>query len=70
MVETRCDICCKLLLPTSDGRMPDSMNTHFKSVRMTFLCYGEGIQFDLCPRCLRRMKRYLKKHGAELDKEE
>lgn len=67
-VETRCDICGKLLLPTEDGKMPDSMKTHFESVRMYVLWSEEAKPFDLCPRCLRRMKRYLKKHGSEFDK--
>ena len=68
MVETRCDICHKLLAATDNG-IP-SLKTMLESVRMTLLCDGEGINFHLCPRCLRRMKRYLKKHGDELDKED
>lgn len=66
--ETRCDICGTLLLPTLDGRMPWSMKTHFESVRMIVLVDEKETPFDLCPRCLRRMKRYLKKHGSEFDK--
>ena len=68
MTEIRCDICGKLLIPTLDGRMPDSMKTHFESVKVTYLIDDKEMAFDLCPRCLRRMKRYLKKHGSEFDK--
>lgn len=68
-VETRCDICGKLLLPAADGNMPGSMKTHFESVKMFVLWDESAKPFDLCPRCLRRMKRYLKKHGSEFDKE-
>lgn len=67
--ETRCDICGKLLLPTEDGRLPGSFKTHSESVRMIFLWDEKEKAFDLCPRCLRRMKRYLKKHGSALDTE-
>jgi ribosomal protein L28 len=66
-VETRCDICGKLL-PTADGKTPDSLKTNFESVRMYVLWNDKAKPFDLCPRCLRRMKRYLKKHGSEFDK--
>ena len=67
---TRCDICGTLLLPTDDGRMPWSMKTHFESIRIVFLFNNRSKKYDLCPRCERRMKRYLKKHGSEFDKED
>lgn len=55
-----CDICGKLLVPTNDA-MPDSPKTHFESVKMTYIYDGKDANFDICPRCLKRMKRYL--HG-------
>lgn len=68
ITETRCDICGRLLLPTLDGRIPFDMKTHYESVKITFLIDGKEKPFDLCPRCLRHMKRYLKKYGSEFDK--
>ena len=53
-----CDICGQLLLPTHD-KMPWSPKVHFESVKMTYVCDGKEANFDLCPRCLERMKRYL-----------
>lgn len=69
ITEVRCDICGKLLLPTNDGRMPDSFKTHFESVKLCYLWDGKVKNFDLCPRCFIRMKRYLKRHGNLLDVE-
>lgn len=69
ITETRCDICGKLLIPTLDGKRPDSLKTHLDSVRVIWLWDEKEKSFDLCPRCERRMKRYLRKHGNEFDKE-
>lgn len=67
VTRTTCDICGTLLLPTEDD-MPWSMATSFNSVRVHFLCDDKAAKWDICPRCQRRMFRYLKKHGSEFDK--
>lgn len=68
VTRTTCDICGKLLLPTSKDEMPWDLKTHFESVKITYEYNGKETPWDVCPRCLRRMKRYLKKHGSEFDK--
>ena len=65
---TVCDICGTLLLP-SCKEMPWSMETYFESVNVTYVRNGESAGWDLCPRCVKRMKRYLKKHGSKMDGE-
>lgn len=67
--ETRvtCDICGTLLLPTESGDMPWSPETHFDSVRIVYQYNEKDAGWDLCPRCVKRMKKYLRKHGGEMD---
>lgn len=67
MERVTCDICGKLLLPNG-AEMPDSLKTTFKSVRIVYL-YDEkrGPKWDLCPRCQKRMLRYLQKEGWKMD---
>ena len=67
MKRVTCDICGKLLLP-NEKETPDSMKTHFESVRIFYLINQKAeIQWDLCPRCVKRMKRYLQKEGWKMD---
>lgn len=66
-----CDICGALLMPTHDA-MPWSADMQFKSVRITFVCDGKDANYDVCPPCMKRMKRYLnreakKRRGEEND---
>lgn len=65
--DVTCDICGQLLLPTHD-RMPWSEKVHFESVRMTYVYNDEEVAFDICPRCLKRMKRYLAREAKREDK--
>lgn len=53
-----CDICGRLLVPTHDA-MPWSDSMQFESVKMSYINNGKVLNFDICPRCLKRMKRYL-----------
>lgn len=68
ITRTVCDICGELLLP-SGNKMPWSMEIHFDSVQVTYKWNGESASWDLCPQCVKRMKKYLKKHGARMDGE-
>lgn len=65
---TICDICGTLLVP-SGKEMPWSAETHFGSVKVTYVWNGESADWDLCPKCVKRMKKYLKKHGERMDGE-
>lgn len=67
MVELRCDICKRLLAPTHD-EMP-TMKDHFDSVKITWNFTGGEKSVDLCPRCERRMIKYLRKE-AKMDLED
>lgn len=62
MVELRCDICKRLLAPT-DEEMPWSMKDHFHSVKITWNFTGNEKPIDLCPRCEKRMIKYLRKEA-------
>lgn len=68
ITRTVCDICGTLLVP-SGKEIPWSMETHFESVRVTYVRDGKNAGWDLCPNCVKRMKKYLKKHGAKMDGE-
>ena len=57
-----CDICKKLLLPTKN-ELPDSFKTHFHSVEVRLLWNEEDIGYDVCPRCFKRMERYLRREA-------
>ena len=56
-----CDFCGKLLLPTHNA-MPD-YKTHTESLKMTYLYDDREMDFDICPRCLKRMKKYLERQA-------
>lgn len=49
-----CDFCGKLLMPTHNA-MPDSYKTQTESLKMTYLYDDREMDFDICPRCLKRM---------------
>lgn len=66
MIELRCDICKRLLAPTDD-EMP-TMKDHFHSVKITWNMTGGEKSVDLCPRCEKRMIKYLRKE-AKMDAE-
>lgn len=69
MVELICDICKRLLRPTDDA-MP-TMKDHFHSVKITWNYTGGEKSVDLCPKCEKRMIRYLRKEAkAETDMED
>ena len=57
-----CDFCGKLLLPTHND-MPDSYKTETESLKMTYLYDDREMDFDICPRCLKRMKKYLERQA-------
>lgn len=57
-----CDICKKLLLPTKN-ELPDSFKTHFHSVEVKLLWNEADIGYDVCPRCFKRMEKYLKREA-------
>ena len=59
-----CDICRKLLMPTHDA-MPWSPAMQFDSVKITYIHNGKDVNYDICPRCLKRMKRYLAREAKK-----
>ena len=59
-----CDICGRLLAPTHDA-MPWSPAMQFDSVKITYIHNGKEVNFDICPRCLKRMKRYLAREAKK-----
>ena len=59
-----CDICGRLLVPRHDA-MPWSPSTQFDSVKITSIYDGKEANFDICPRCLKRMKRYLAREAKK-----
>ena len=61
-----CDICRKLLQSTASG-MCDSFETEFESVTFTIIHNDKKVSYDLCPRCKKRMEKYLRKYGHRLD---
>ena len=61
MVSLTCDICGKLLAPTSN-EMP-SMKDHFRSVRIEWNYTGNTKRVDLCPKCEKRMIKYLRREA-------
>jgi len=61
MIELRCDICKRLLCPTDDA-MP-TMKDHFYSVKITWNYTGGEKSVDLCPKCEKRMIKYLRKEA-------
>lgn len=61
-----CDICGKLLQST-ESRMCDSFKTEFESVTITIIHNDKNGSYDLCPRCKKRMEKYLRKYGRRLD---
>lgn len=65
---TVCDICGTLLLP-SGKELPWSLETYLGSVQVTYKRNGESADWDLCPKCVKRMKKYLNKHGERMDGE-
>jgi uncharacterized protein with PIN domain len=67
MVELRCDICNRLLAPT-DREMPLAMKDHLQSVRIVWNFTGKDKRVDLCPKCEKRMIKYLRKE-AKMDAE-
>lgn len=67
MVELRCDICGRLLAPT-DKEMP-TMKDHLQSVRVIWSAAGVDKQVDLCPRCEKRMVKYLRREARLIEYE-
>ena len=63
-----CDICGKLLQPKGDLIPP--FKTVFNSVELKLIYSERNIQYDLCPKCMKRMERYLKKQAKTEDKHE
>ena len=61
MIRLACDICGRLLAPTNNA-MP-TMKDHFQSVRITWNFTGDTKHVDLCPRCEKRMIKYLRKEA-------
>ena len=57
-----CDFCGKLLQQTHND-MPDSYKTNTESLKMTYIYDGREMDFDICPRCLKRMKKYLERQA-------
>lgn len=57
-----CDICGRLLAPTHDA-MPWSPSMQFESVKITYIYDNKDANFDICPKCFKRMKRYLKRES-------
>ena len=66
MIRLECDICGRLLAPT-DNAMP-TMKDHFESVRIEWNFTGDTKHVDLCPRCEKRMIKYLRRE-AKMDLE-
>ena len=64
MVKLTCDICGKLLAPCNDA-MP-TMKDHFHSIRIEWNFTGDTKRVDLCPRCEKRMIKYLRRE-AKMD---
>lgn len=57
-----CDICGKLLQSTARQTCAD-MTTAFQSVTVNIIWSGKDVSYDLCPRCKKRMERYLMKEA-------
>lgn len=57
-----CDICGKLLQSTG-RQMCDGMTTELQSVTVKIIWSGKDVSYDLCPKCKKRMERYLKKEA-------
>ena len=57
-----CDFCGKLLMSTHND-MLDSCKINTESLKMTYLYDDRGMDFDICPRCLKRMKKYLERQA-------
>ena len=57
-----CDFCGKLLQSTHNA-MHDSYKTQTESLKMTYLYDDREMDFDICPRCLKRMKKYLERQA-------
>lgn len=70
VTKVTCDICGRLLLP-SENEMPRSYADHYESIQIR-MCHNTEHEayWDLCPKCQKRMIRYLKKYGSEFDKED
>lgn len=66
MTIRRCDICGKLLESSSIGE--PSYNTRIYSVEWKYIYEGVSVECDLCPRCFKRMKRYLAREAKREDK--
>ena len=43
--------------------MCDGMTTEFQSVTVKIIWSGKDVSYDLCPKCKKRMERYLKKEA-------
>lgn len=56
-----CDFCGKLLLSTHNDML--DYKTHTESLKMTYLYDDREMDFDICPRCLKRMKKYLERQA-------
>ena len=59
-----CDICGKILQGT--GRYQCSeLTTALNSVTVKLIWNGSEVDYDLCPNCMERMNRYLKKEAKK-----
>ena len=63
-----CDICGRLRLRTHSA-MAWGTKTQFMRVKVEYSYDGREEKFDICPRCMRHMKRYLKR-AAKKDRGE
>ena len=57
-----CDICGKILQGTGRYECAELI-TALNSVTVTLLWNGEESNYDLCPKCMKRMNSYLKKEA-------
>lgn len=57
-----CDICGKILQGTGRYQCAELM-TALKSVTIKLLWNNDEVNYDLCPKCMGRMERYLKKEA-------
>ena len=62
-----CDICGKILQGTGRYQCAELM-TALESVTIKLLCDDGEVNYDLCPKCMKRMNSYLKKE-AKRDKD-
>ena len=57
-----CDICGKILKGTGRYKCAE-LTTALNSVAVKLIWNGDESDYDLCPKCMERMERYLKKEA-------